>query len=364
MSQTTPVRIILRYREQPFQKPSAIINTFFTWRDIQPLEDYYTHICSNPPSSWLYLVLDLYCKTHPNVDLNKLDLEVFQVLGIDSFTFKDLGELARKQVYQQSASLNWGQDNRSTYNICGLLRGSAIDGINNRLSTWNMKASAGLFDRICDATEVDNARTDGGGSSDKDNRDISLLGVPPDEVQGRGRRTPWRTTAAAGAEVLVITHDCRVALTGSLNVLHYKLETHNLKELVRYVGNKSILEAHNDVPDVIREQLYREEQRRLEKRQSSGSNPLASNPPYPINTTVANATPAIPSDTNTHCLDCPKILGPRDDAVKAYRKRQELNVTSETYNVEIRKACDVTLENCLDLEQIFNDQHPTPNFLC
>ncbi|QSS49629.1 hypothetical protein I7I53_10034 [Histoplasma capsulatum var. duboisii H88] len=84
MSQTTPVRIILRYREQPFQKPSAIINTFFTWRDIQPLEDYYTHICSNPPSSWLYLVLDLYCKTHPNVDLNKLDLEVFQVLGIDS----------------------------------------------------------------------------------------------------------------------------------------------------------------------------------------------------------------------------------------------------------------------------------------
>lgn len=84
MSQATPVRIILRYREQPFQKPTAIINAFFTWRDIQPLEDYYTHICSNPPSSRLYLVLDLYCKTHPNVDLNKLDLEVFQVSGIDS----------------------------------------------------------------------------------------------------------------------------------------------------------------------------------------------------------------------------------------------------------------------------------------
>jgi hypothetical protein len=83
MSQATPVRIILRYREQPFQNLNAIINAFFKWRDIQPLEDYYPHICSNPPSA-LYLVLDLYCKTYPNVDLKGLDLEVFKVSGINS----------------------------------------------------------------------------------------------------------------------------------------------------------------------------------------------------------------------------------------------------------------------------------------
>ncbi|KAG9229906.1 hypothetical protein BJ875DRAFT_352812, partial [Amylocarpus encephaloides] len=65
-------------------------------RDIQPLEDYYIHICSNPPSSRLYLVLDLYYKTYLNVDLNNLDLEVFKVLGIN--TLYDLGEVARKQV--------------------------------------------------------------------------------------------------------------------------------------------------------------------------------------------------------------------------------------------------------------------------
>ncbi|EEH02557.1 predicted protein [Histoplasma capsulatum G186AR] len=111
MSQATPVRIILGYREQPFQKPSTIINSFFTWRDIQPLDDYYTHICSNSPSTRLYLVLDLYCKTHPNVDLNELDLEVFKVSGIDSL---DLGEIARKQVSQRSASLNWGEDKQSS----------------------------------------------------------------------------------------------------------------------------------------------------------------------------------------------------------------------------------------------------------
>src|SRR4051794_38120586 len=83
MSQATPMRIILQYRERPFQKLKAIINAFLEWRDIQHTEDYYTHICYNPPSSQLYLVLDLYYKTYPNVDLNKIDLEVFKVLGIN-----------------------------------------------------------------------------------------------------------------------------------------------------------------------------------------------------------------------------------------------------------------------------------------
>jgi hypothetical protein len=130
MSQATPVRIVLPYREQPFQKPTAIINAFFTWRGIQPLrEDYYTHICSDPRSSRLYLVLDLHCKTHPNVDLSNLDLEVFKVSGIDPLcvtlfynltkltvfsTFQDLGEVARKQVRQRSASLEWGEGTHSS----------------------------------------------------------------------------------------------------------------------------------------------------------------------------------------------------------------------------------------------------------
>ncbi|KAJ9217954.1 hypothetical protein DTO166G4_345 [Paecilomyces variotii] len=114
MSQATPVRVILRYREQPFQDLNAIINAFFKWRDIQPLDDYCTHICSDFHSSRLYLVLDLYCKTCPNVNPDKLDLEVFKVSGINSFTFRDLGEVARKQVYQRSVSLEWGEGNHSS----------------------------------------------------------------------------------------------------------------------------------------------------------------------------------------------------------------------------------------------------------
>ncbi|EDN03647.1 predicted protein [Histoplasma mississippiense (nom. inval.)] len=150
---------------------------------------------------------------------------------------------------------------------------------------------------------------------------------------------------------------------------HYKLGPHHLKKLIRYVDNEGILETHSDVPDAIREQLHKEEQQRLEKGQSRGSNTLAPNNPYPININLlptqspqtsmsTTQTPAISADMNTPYRECPNILGPRDDAVKEYSKWQELNVTSDTYKAEIRKACSIALENCLDLEQIFDDQNP------
>ena len=83
MSQAAPVRIVLQFRERPFQNLKAITSVFFAWREIQPLDNYYLHICCNPPSSKLYLVLDLYYKAYPNVDLDKLDLELFKVIGND-----------------------------------------------------------------------------------------------------------------------------------------------------------------------------------------------------------------------------------------------------------------------------------------
>lgn len=77
--QVTPVRIVLQYREQPFQSTKVIVQAFFEWRGVQLPADYYTHICCNPPSSKLYIVVDLYHKTCPDVDLRTLKLEIFKV---------------------------------------------------------------------------------------------------------------------------------------------------------------------------------------------------------------------------------------------------------------------------------------------
>ncbi|TQV93787.1 hypothetical protein IF1G_07519 [Cordyceps javanica] len=89
MSQDTPVRIALRYRERPFQDLKVVINAFFKWRGIQPLENYQLHICGN-------------------VDLGTLDIEIFKVSGCDPFRFVDLGEAARAKAYQRSLSIKWG----------------------------------------------------------------------------------------------------------------------------------------------------------------------------------------------------------------------------------------------------------------
>ncbi|EGD96536.1 hypothetical protein TESG_03976, partial [Trichophyton tonsurans CBS 112818] len=50
---------------------------------------------------------------------------------------------------------------------------------------------------------------------------------------------------------------------------HYRLRTHHLKSLVKFVEEGNDLETQGDVPDVIQEQLYREEQQWLERQRKN-----------------------------------------------------------------------------------------------
>lgn len=53
-----------------------------------------------------------------------------------------------------------------------------------------------------------------------------------------------------------------------------------------------------------------------------------------------------------------EIPGHRDGAVKEYGEWQASNVTDDTLKAASRQACDVMLENGLDLEQVYRDQDP------
>jgi hypothetical protein len=150
---------------------------------------------------------------------------------------------------------------------------------------------------------------------------------------------------------------------------HYKLASHHLTSLVKHVRRGGALETHDDVPDTIRKELYAEEQLRIAKRKPRDSNSLVTNNPYPININLlhtqsphtsmtATPTPAMPSPPNNHTPECPKITGPRDEAVKAYSKWQESNVIDVVLKEDFRKARDVALANGLDLEQVYKDQDP------
>jgi hypothetical protein len=148
---------------------------------------------------------------------------------------------------------------------------------------------------------------------------------------------------------------------------HYQLKTHHLKRLVTFVEKGGVLDGHKDVPETVREELYMEEQQRLERTSRKGGHTIGGGLPYPpININVLPSQPSAAGlDLSTaqeaadlkglNSLDIP---GPRDEAVKEYSEWQVSNVTDDTLKAAFRQVCDVMLENGLDLEQVYKDQDP------
>jgi hypothetical protein len=151
---------------------------------------------------------------------------------------------------------------------------------------------------------------------------------------------------------------------------HYKLRTHHLKALVGLVQGGHSIKSHDDVPEDIREQLYAEEHQRREQHTAATSTPTPSLPPI----SITNVMPSQPHESpmtkvndsrdmtavkqHSRSLDL-GIPGPRDAAVIAYSEWQQSNVVDEALKDEFRKACVATLEDGLDLEQVYEDQDPS-----
>ncbi len=83
MTQFAPKRIVLKCPERHWKTQKEMLQAFF---DSQGLElelldeDLYIHILFEPSSpSQLFFVLDLHCKTVPDINLSQLELRIFQV---------------------------------------------------------------------------------------------------------------------------------------------------------------------------------------------------------------------------------------------------------------------------------------------
>ncbi|KAJ5543730.1 hypothetical protein N7513_007238 [Penicillium frequentans] len=126
---------------------------------------------------------------------------------------------------------------------------------------------------------------------------------------------------------------------------HYRLRTNHLKMLTRYVQQGGVIETHDDIPDNVREQLYAEENQRLERRKKSSDSSTCGSTCHPVHFHLPSQMP-IPTTTVTA------------ETVKKYATWHQSRVSSETFRENIQKVRDVALENCLDLKQIHDDQDP------
>jgi hypothetical protein len=81
---------------------------------------------------------------------------------------------------------------------------------------------------------------------------------------------------------------------------HYKLSTHHLRALVKLVEQGHRLQSHDDVPENIREQLYAENQKRLERRPTTSVAPMSSFPPITINNVMPSPASDSPSTASVN----------------------------------------------------------------
>jgi hypothetical protein len=149
---------------------------------------------------------------------------------------------------------------------------------------------------------------------------------------------------------------------------HYRLRTQTLRRLVTYAEKGGVLETHKDLPDEIREELYMEEQQRLEKEKRKGGNIHGAGAPYPpININVHPAHPpgsdvaapkAAVDSASLRDTGSLKIPGLRDVAVKEYGEWLASRVEDDTLKDAFRQACEVTLSDGFSLEHIYKDQDP------
>jgi hypothetical protein len=82
---------------------------------------------------------------------------------------------------------------------------------------------------------------------------------------------------------------------------HYKMMTHQLKGLVRHVGQGGQLQNHDDVPEDIRQQLYAEEQHQLERHRKSSKTTVQNIPPI----TITNVLPTSYHPAPNHLITSP-----------------------------------------------------------
>lgn len=153
---------------------------------------------------------------------------------------------------------------------------------------------------------------------------------------------------------------------------HYRLNTHHLTHLVDLVKKQRLrLETHEDIPDLIREQLYAEERLSLERKQRGKGNPSVESPYWPININVLPTPAPQLSSMATPAGSAPPVLHsspttvdpivvpdlPLDEAVKMYANWHKSRVASQKMKDNVDLACQIALSKGYDLSQIDKDRN-------
>lgn len=142
-----------------------------------------------------------------------------------------------------------------------------------------------------------------------------------------------------------------------------------MRSLIKHVDEGNSLESHADVPQVVRQQLYAEQQERVHKQHKTSAGNASNLPPITINNvlpgsassasgTHAEAAAAAASGPVASIPQDFELPGFRDVALNEYSKWHQSKVFNSDLKADFRKAEAVTLENALDLDLIYEENDP------
>jgi hypothetical protein len=88
MQSITPVpkRIVLRFLVEYELEERAILQAYFALfgpKPVEEFEDFFSHLIPANESPKMHIVLDLYCKSVPSVDIQAIEYQVFKVKKSD-----------------------------------------------------------------------------------------------------------------------------------------------------------------------------------------------------------------------------------------------------------------------------------------
>lgn len=140
----------------------------------------------------------------------------------------------------------------------------------------------------------------------------------------------------------------------------FELKTHHLRTLIRRKGTGVVIESHDDMPEDLREQIYREAEQSERRKQIHSTAPSSSVLPIQI-TNVLPAHTAAQAATVTKAEMSPvSFHGFRDERLKDYGSWLQSTIKDSSWRAGFQKATDFLVHKCINLQLLFKEENPDP----